>query len=382
MDFRCTAEILTRLNYLAVMKQALVFLLSISFATAFGQDPERTSESQDPQTLIEEGIRFHDNGDYDKAVQKYLAAIAIDPKNASAYYEASYSYHLKHDYENALKMVEKAIEYGGGDTRRMAVVVKGSILDDMGRRKDSAEFYEKAVKEYPDFYLLWFNYGVTLTALKRYDEAENAYIKGLSYKLNHPGSNLQLGKLKDMENMKAPAALCYYFFLLLEPNTNRSKDAVTSLRRLLYGNTSDTAKAVTINLNADMMKDNNPLSSAELFFGLLGTTGSELDKATGTKRSAQQRFVNDTDRYFGMLSELKAKQPEPSTGKKKKKKDEPEPNFYFDTYVPFFADLKAADHVEAFCYHIMKNSGDPEVAKWTASNQDKVNRFYTWLKTR
>jgi tetratricopeptide (TPR) repeat protein len=367
------------------MKPLLSLILCFAFATVFGQNPERGgSESHNPEALIQEGIRYHDNGDYDKAVQKYLAAIALDPKNATAYYEASYSYHLKRDYENALKMADKAIEYAGGDTKRMAVVVKGSILDDMGRRKESVTFYEKAIKDYPEFYLLWFNYGVTLATLKRFDEAENAYIKGLTFKLNHPGSNLQLGKLKDMENMKAPASLCYYFFLLLEPNTARSKDAAASLRKLLYGNPADTTnKGITINLSADAISDSNPLSSAELLFGLLGTTGNDIDKATGTKRSSQQRFVNDTERYFGMLSELKDKQPSSSPDKKKKKKkEEGQPNFYFDTYVPFFSDLKKADHVEAFCYHIMKSMGDPEVDKWTTSNQDKLNRFYTWLKTR
>jgi len=367
------------------MKQILSLPLFLCFvlATAFGQVPEdAVSENKDPEALIKQGTQFHDKGEYDKAVQKYLAAIAIDPKNASAYYEASYSYHLKRDYENGLKMADKAIELGSGETRKMAVVVKGSILDDMGRRKDSAELYEKAIKDYPDFYLLWFNYGVTLAALKRYDEAENAYIKGLSYRLNHPGSNLQLGKLKDFENQKAPASLCYYFFLLLEPNTARSKDAATSLRRLLYGNPADTVKkAITININASALEDGNPLSSAELFFGLLGTTGDEIDKTVGKKSSAQERFVNDTDRYFGMLSELKTKQPE-ATGKKKKKKGAGQPNFYFDTYVPFFTDLKAADHVEAFCYYIMKTIGDPQVDKWTKNNQEKLNRFYAWLKKR
>jgi tetratricopeptide (TPR) repeat protein len=364
------------------MKKILPFIFCFVIAIASGQNPERTpSESHDPESLIKEGIRFHDSGDYEKAVQKYLAAIALDPKNATAYYEAAFSYHTKRDYENALKMAEKAIELGSGETRKMAVVVKGSVLDDMGRREDSAKWYDKATKDYPDFYLLWFNYGVTLTALKRFDEAESAYIKGLGYRLNHPGSNLQLGKLKDMENAKAPAALCYYFFLLLEPNTARSKDAATNLRKLLYGNPADTSKkALTINISADALADDNPLSSAELFFGLLAATGEEIDKTVGTKRTTQQRFVNDTDRYFGMLSELKAKQP--ASSGKKKKKGKSQPDFYFETYVPFFSDLKAADHVEAFCYHIMKNVGDPEVASWTSANEDKLNRFYTWLKTR
>ncbi|MEJ0031322.1 MAG: tetratricopeptide repeat protein [Bacteroidota bacterium] len=123
------------------MKTALSLVLCFAFSLVFGQDAERIpAESNNPETLIKEGIKFHDAGQYDKAIEKYLAAVALDPNNATAYYEAAFSYSSKGDHENSLKMADKAIEVGTGETRMLAVVSKGSTLDEMGRRKESASF--------------------------------------------------------------------------------------------------------------------------------------------------------------------------------------------------------------------------------------------------
>jgi len=168
------------------MKALTIVLLCFVFSASYGQNTA---------SLIEEGIRFHDRGEYDKAIGKYLEAISLNPLSAEAYYEAAFSYHSKNDYENGLKMVNKAIELGSDQTKIMATVVKGSIIDDMGDNKEAARFYEKAVKEYPNEYLLLFNYGITLSRLERYPESEKAYISALTNKFNHPGSHLQLGNL-------------------------------------------------------------------------------------------------------------------------------------------------------------------------------------------
>ncbi|MEJ0031323.1 MAG: hypothetical protein WDO15_13530 [Bacteroidota bacterium] len=214
-----------------------------------------------------------------------------------------------------------------------------------------------------------------MTALKRFDEAEAAYIKGLNFRIAHPGSNLQLGNLKKMQNAKAPAALCYYFFLLLESSSSRSKDASSSLLGLMYPKVDSTKTGIIINIDEKAINEDNPMAPAELFFNLLSLDSDKL-------KSRQQRFVDDTNKFFDVVSELKANQSKAVSSKKKKKKKEVQPNFYFDTYVPFFSDLKAADHVEPFCYHIMKSTGDPEVTRWLSDNSVKMDRFFTWLKTR
>jgi len=106
-----------------------------------------------------------------------------------------------------------------------------------------------------------------------------------------------------MLNEKAPASLCYYFFLLLENKTARSEDASSKLLALIYGDQSDTTganknKVIYIDANAFTSNKPNALASAELFFGLLGSVSDDLDKLETTSRTRQARFVDDTGKYF------------------------------------------------------------------------------------
>jgi tetratricopeptide (TPR) repeat protein len=254
---------------------SLFLCLAISFSYA-----------QDAATLIEEGIKFHDNGEYDKAISRYLKAIEVAPQNAIAYYEASFSYHLKKDYDNALKMADKAMLIGSGGTKLMATIAKGSILDDMGKAKEAIRVYEDALKVYPNEYLLLFNYGVTLASVKQYPDAENAYTSALRNKFNHPGSHLHLAKLKTITNEKAAASLAYYFFLLLENSTARAKLATKELTKLMYGDPADSSvndKTITINSAAlGSGKSPSPLGGAEIYFSMMGIASSDIDKSTNS----------------------------------------------------------------------------------------------------
>jgi tetratricopeptide (TPR) repeat protein len=347
-----------------------IVLVLITFSISFAQDAN---------TLINEGIKFHDDGEYEKAIEKYLQAINLDPNNATAYYEAAFSYNLNKDYDNALKMAEKAIDLGSGGTKLMAMVVKGSALDDSGKHQESAEFYESILKDYPNEYLLLFNYGVTLAGLGRTEEAERAYMAALSNNFGHPGSHLQLGKLNKKENAKAKGSMSLYFFLMLENKTKRSLDASNALLTMIYGTESDTSKDKTIYLTLPGKNEDQSLSSAELYFGMMGAVSGEVDKKVS--RTRQQRFVEDTRNYFSVLT--KTNDSDSKAGKKKKKKNiaAADGNFWRDTYVSFYKKLLDAGHVEAFCYHIMVSQNDPDVSSWIESNKDQMDRFYLWLKT-
>lgn len=326
--------------------------------------------SQDANTLVDEGIRFHDAGEYTMALEKYMEAIKLDPKNGAAYYEAMYTYYSKKDYEEALKMGEKSLQFGSDNAKKLTYVSMGSIHDDMGNPKKALKVYETGLKKYPDYYLLWFNYAITLTATEKLKEAEEAYIKALSNNFNHPGSHYQLGNLMYRQDSKAKAALCYYRFLMLENNTKRSKDVAQNLWKMMYGNQTK-GKEITININSAALDNGSAMGAAELFFNFLGIdAGTDSTKA---KLTPQQRFVKDTDSYFELLIELKAKEP----SSKKQKADD----FYLDKYAVYFKDLKDAGFTEAMCNHIMKSKNDSEVENWLIFNKVLLDRYFLWVKS-
>lgn len=64
------------------MKLLAILILCFTFSTAYCQDGE---------TLVKEGVKLHDSGKYEEAINKFDAAIALNKNNYRAYYEKSYS---------------------------------------------------------------------------------------------------------------------------------------------------------------------------------------------------------------------------------------------------------------------------------------------------
>jgi len=351
------------------MKIIFSLILSFTLVIAYGQDVK---------SLIQEGIQFHDKGEYDNAIAKYLEALKVDPKNGTALYEAAFTYHAKKDYNDALAYANDALKNSSGELKVMALTIKGSTLDDMGNQKEATKIYEGALKEFPNNYLLWFNYGITLTKLSRYDEAEAAYINALTNNFTHPGSHLQLGNLKKSMGSRYSAALCYYFFLLIEPNSNRSKDAASDLFKVLYGKDSTSKKVIYI--TTDDIMNPTPGFQAELHLGAIIDIREQKDKIDNVTRTPQQALVADTKEFFKKIPEWR--KPLATTEKKKKKKQQSTADFYLDNYGTFFADIQAAGFTEPLCYYIMSGKDDPEVKSWLEANKETSEHFYTWLKTR
>ena len=126
----------------------IIILLTILFsvtALTYAQDNGTSS-------LIEEGIKLHDNGDYNGAIEKYKEALKIAPNSSRVNYEISFSYLVSKDYKKAVKFSKKVIALQSGN-ELAAYIVYGSALDMQGKTKKSIKLYETAMKDY-DHYLV------------------------------------------------------------------------------------------------------------------------------------------------------------------------------------------------------------------------------------
>ncbi|MBL7873070.1 MAG: tetratricopeptide repeat protein [Cyclobacteriaceae bacterium] len=338
-------------------------LLIFSASTVFAQDVKE---------LINEGIKFHDQGDYEKAIEKYKEAIQQDSNSAMAYYEMAFSYHLLKEYEQSLESANQALALNDQGVNYYATIIKGSVLDDMGRTQESVSFYKEAVKKYPDQYLLLFNYGVSCGRLGLRSDAQELFLKAIALKPNHPGSHLRLALLKKDGNEKVRATLGLYFFLLLENESKRAEEYAQTLLDWLYQTNvgDDGINRISITLPSGSKKD-NMMATAELGFSMALLASSEIEKQKSM--SKQEKFIYDTNQIFSLLGEL--------NDNKKNKKKRNAPDLLWDTYVPFFYSIKKAGHTEAFCYHILKTSKDSDIKTWLASNTEKLELFYLWTET-
>ncbi len=315
--------------------------------------------SQNPlDSLIKEGIALHDAGDYDAAIKKYKEALNYDEKSSLAYYELGLTSYTKGDYKKSAKYADKVLKIDDGYLRE-AFTLKGSALDNLGKTKAAIKTYEKAIEAFPKDHLLYFNLALTRYNAGLADEAEQDLKKGLQVNPSHSTSNYLLGIIKMEQGRRVESLLAFHFFLLLEPNTAKSKEALARVSSLMNeGVTKKDEKNIEINLAA--LGEEDDFSTANLMLSLLSASNMTEENEN---KSKEQLFYENTESLFSVLNEQK----EGKTG------------LWWDFYVNFYGALLDAGHLETYCYFIRQQNGEAE-QKWIAENNEKVEQFFQWLQ--
>ena len=341
---------MTTINHHSNMKHVIfvsLLLLSLSASAQYTLDQ-----------LVSKGIKLHDEGKYDEAIVVYEEALKMEKNSSLVNYEMGYTYFAMKDYKSSIKHLKKVIK-ANGDHLMQAYTIIGSAYDDMGKPAKAIKTYEEAIKDYPDHYLLHYNLGLTLYRQGELDEAEKSLINAIKLNAGHKTSNYLLGIIKAEQNRRVESLLSLYFFLLLEPDTDRAKGAYATIQKLMGKGVKRTGEK-SIQLNVSLGGDDDEFSAANLMISLLAA-GNESEE--NKNKSEQQLFYENTESIFGVLNE---------TGEDK-------PSFWRETYIDFFSALKEAGHMEAFCYYISQTQGE-DVHKWIEENEDKLTAFAEWVE--
>jgi len=345
------------------MKQVMFFSLFILISIL-----SSAQRNEQVKKLVKDGIELHDKGDYDGAIKKYDAALAIDPNDIYANYEKAYSCNLAKRYKDCIDICKFIIKtLPDNSLMNQVYEVYGNALDDSGNSNEAIKIYNEGLKKFPEYYMLHFNKGVTCMKLEKKDEALSAYNLALRYNGLHPSSNYYTGSLLQKQN-RIPAMLAYMTFLALEPQTERSKKAFDAIDEIIYRNIKKDGNNTTISISMDMLdqakdkKAENNFGSVELAFSMLGT----MDNAKGIDSIAKTP-ADKFDFKLQMLINALANSIKEGKG------------FYWEHYVPFFIEMKKQGYTQALSNIIYQASGEEKSSKWLEENEKKVNEFYEWL---
>lgn len=312
-------------------------------------------------SLVQQGVSLHDEGQYNKAIELYKQALAIDPNSALANYEIAFSYMAAGDYENSIIHSDKVIGLNK-DYVLQAYLTKGSSLDYLGKTAESVKLFEKGLRKFGDNYLLYYNLGFDYYRIKNYEKAEEAFVKAIKINPGHSSSHFLLARLMADQNKNVQSLLCLNYFLLLEPNTSRSKTAFQLLEKQFSGNVQkDKDKPNQINILVSTDQKDSEFGAANLMISMM--QAANLTEENKGKTEAQL-FAENTKSFFNILGELK----------KNKNK-----GLWWDFYVPFFNDLAHSDHLETYCYYITQSLKDKST-EWLNNNNPKLVMFDLWLK--
>ncbi|WP_423128453.1 tetratricopeptide repeat protein [Gaoshiqia sp. Z1-71] len=330
------------------IKHPVVILFLLISTSIFGQNPEL-------ENLLNEGIEFHDQGEYKKAIEIYQKALKVDPNSSLVNYEIAFSYFSDKDYKNAEVYSKRVLDLKK-DHLLPAYITYGNALDMQGQSDKAIKVYEKAMAEF-DNYLLYYNHAITCFNAGKTDKAYNSALKGIASNSSHASSHLILSKIMEKKGSRIKAMLPLYFFLLIEPNSARGAIEYQTLRNYLDHGVSQASEK---NIQVMVPMDKDPEFGAAEMMVSLSKASNSLEE--NKEKPDLELFAENNETIFKILGELKDDQS----------------GFWWDFYVPFFYEMANEDLTKAFSYYISQSKGE-EVSKWIEENPVQFERFINWV---
>ncbi|MDD5362378.1 MAG: tetratricopeptide repeat protein [Ignavibacteria bacterium] len=311
-------------------------------------------------SLYKAGIKLHDEGKYEKAIELYKQALKIKPDDPALNYEIAFSYFKMQDFDKCLIYSDKALEdkNAGKENKIRAILTKGSALDYLGRRKESIELFEDCIKNYGPDYLVYYNLGVDYYNTINYAKAEESFLNAINQKKDHAGSHYMLGYVMRDTHRKLNAMMCMYYFLYLEPESERSKDAYKQLNKL-HNNLfkkNENGVGTTIYMETEA----NESTTTDFLYAMQKVLEMKDYDSTKTKTEI---FFDNTKSLFSFLNNIKTLQLKA---------------VWKDVYAPFFSDLVTADFVDVFSYYVSVSSSKSAM-DWLENHTEKFKKFDAWL---
>lgn len=341
------------------MRKLLFIALSLLFSTV-------VLCQQDLDALVKEGVSLHDNGQYEEALKKYNAVLAVDKNHYLANYEKSYTLLALQKYDECIEISKFLLKNFPGNNQNAGVYINyGTCLDLRGKSKQAVDVYDDGIKKFPKEGLLYFNKAITLYNINNIDDATEAAKLSVQNNPYHASSHNLMGVLN--KSNKIYSLLASLVFLAIEPEGKRAAANLSNVQNILNGGAKKTGdNSVSIFLDMSSLKESKKKKDDDFHsIEMLVSLGSGLDYDEKYKdETAVVRLERKLESVISMLDETE------KSGR----------GFGWTYYAPFFVKLNKADFLETFCHIIYTSANDTTNNNWLVDNKNKVDEFNSWFR--
>lgn len=320
----------------------IIFLLSLITLTIQGQ------ASSDK--LIREGVSLHDRGRYKDAIARYEQALKINSTSMSAVYEMSLSYLQLKNYDKAISLSSKVIETSFQPLLMDAYIVKGTALANKGKLNEAIRLLNEAVDRCGDEYLLHFNLGLCYFNTKNNKMAVSHLRKAIEIDATHASAFLLYAYALNDLGQWVQSFYSFHFFLLLEPNTARSKDA--------FGEMLDMLNA-KLDAGSPKLVPENDVDRKYIYEAIQKVRTGATDDV-----SQYNLFVEASRQVFTILSQ---------------KQNDTQSGLLWFFFVPTYDEILNSGHFDTYCRYVSV-AYFSESLKWWEDNKTEVDNFIEWFE--
>lgn len=330
------------------------YFILLLFIAPFFAVPTSAQQKNEAKDLVDAGITLNDAGKYAEAIEKYQAAIKLDPNYANAYYEIGYTFFSSGKEKEAIPYLEKVLVLNpnaGG-----AYDMLGSIYDDDKQTAKALEYYRKGLKADPEYQRLHFNMAITLYREGQVAEAEGYAATAIKLDPKHASSHRIYAMILADQQKRGCALLAWCSFIMKEPQTQRSVVAYNKIQEILnYGIKKTGEKSININIAESDLKSGNLL----LPIAIVNATSNKKDLSAADSLKLQLTEV------FKIGSTLYG--------------DKGDASFFNHSFADYFKKLAESENMEAFAHLVALAAKQDENVKWFKENDNKLTALDTWI---
>lgn len=357
-----------------MMKKLLLLTLSLVTFIVFDTHCQNISIDE----LINEGVELHDAGEYEEAIDRYLEVLERDRTSILAIYELSLSYLALKDYENALEHSSWVIASEHDQLSAGAYAVKSEALAELGRVDEAIELLLEGLEKRGDEYLLHFNTALNYYKKGNTDKTLEHVKRAIDMDKNHSGAFLLNAYALNDKGLWIQSILTFQMFLLLEPDSRRSKNAFEEMLQTMQ--IKKKAEPVERSFFQQQMMHKRP--AAALIPNETPPLGSTAD---GLNRDLVYQAINST---LDSLKDIEVQPDEFSVFKTvnkalitelEKESLGDKEGIFWTFYVPFFSRIVESEYYDTFCRYISV-SYYPESLEWWQQNPELAVNFVIWFE--
>lgn len=230
-----------------ILKQLLIVF---SFILVYSTNAQEKLELVDIKDISKKIIELEKNEEYQKAIDELNKVSSNDSAYMSFLTSTSY-YNIKlKNYEEAIKITEKALGESQNDLYYYFIMNNASSYLNTNQFEKAIEQYDKGLKKFPKNYMFYYNKGVAYEGLKKYEEAAKMYQISITYNPFYANSHLKLGSLCYQQHLVAQAMMCLNMYLLLDPEGSYSINVLTFCNNMV-AKKNENEKIPNIKLSVD-----------------------------------------------------------------------------------------------------------------------------------
>ena len=329
------------------------------------------------EELIHEGVELHDEGKFKEAIEIYNEALKLDPNSVQATYELSLSYLALQDYQNASKYSTAVINSNNKQLSSGAYAVKSEALAGMDKVDEAIALLQEGLIKNGDEYLLRFNLALNYYKKGDTDKTLEHIKRAIDLDKLHSGAFLLNAYALNDKELWVQSILSFQMFLLLEPDSKRSKNAFEEMLNTMRIKTAEEPVQRSF-IQQQMMRNKPdtlplrneipPLSiedglNRNFVYHAITTT---LDSLKNTPEGEDEFTLFKT-----VNREIMKVLVRESKGAKE--------GIFWTFYIPFFSHIAESEYYDTFCRYISV-SYFPESLEWWKQNPGDAVDFVIWFE--